>query len=146
MAVARGRDVKTVAVADMLQTALSSWIDEAGRPEGRLTIHTDQPQKVPYRQASPFVMMMCELASEAERYGPLSERGGLVTLSLNTHPEGGFTLVWATQCKTAQKEGLNGNKFSSALIQLCASMLGQVKEFRQDDTGLRLEIHVQDPQ
>lgn len=147
MASMRSRDVTRTFVSDILQAALSRWIDAVDQPGSAITIKTDLPHKVPNRQASSFVMMMYELVSEAEHYGPLGDNDGAVALTLCAHPDEGFVFEWRTQrgSTAAAAVGAKANTFSAALIQLCAGMLGTVHTFDMSAAGVHLEVHVHDP-
>jgi two-component sensor histidine kinase len=140
-----------VPVGSLVEAALAPWLTGARRADNitiDLTLSPDA--SITSHQASALSMLLYELATNAVKYGPLSERGGALAVKAEVN-EGHMRLVWDESLPrgVAQFSGDNDEAlpsgFGSTLLQHCRSVLNAEVHRGLRPTGLFLELSMDVP-
>ena len=133
-----------VPLSEILQGALSPWLDGAGAREGQVTLTMEDGLAVNARRVSVLAMLCYELATNAAKHGALRDEGG--RLAVEALAEGDdIVLRWterAVGARTVHDDAETGLApgFGTLLIQHCVSGLsGRVDQNHSPD-GLHFTL------
>lgn len=108
----------------MQQDSLRGLLDQLlapyqSHPGERVTI-TGRDVPVDDRAATPLALLFHELATNASKYGALSNTAGQVTIDIADHGSGQVRLTWHEQGGPRVTEPTNADGFGTQLIELSA--------------------------
>ncbi|WP_186201926.1 HWE histidine kinase domain-containing protein [Jannaschia seosinensis] len=131
-----GREVELPA-ARILEDVLAPW-----RGTAALTLRVDETLMLGRCRAPAFAMLVHELATNAVKYGPLGEVGGVLSVALTAGPDGHLEMEW-NECRAVPVPGRNDlaeEGFGSILMRHCLGALrGRVqRELRAEGLWLKL--------
>jgi len=136
----------SVALSEILETALSPWIEIGTTSQTTVTITCDPEISMPPAKVSAFAMMIYELSTNATKYGPLGEIGGSVDVTVLRTDKGGLTMFWQETVPTKldpETFTANAPGFGQVLLDHCAHTLGA--QVTRNITPYGLQLHLDIP-
>ena len=141
----------TVSVAQIVQSALAAWTGRAENDQVTLAFRKDA--RLRPRQGAAMSMLAYELTTNATKYGPLGNQGGMLRVAF-AHTGEDVVLSWTEElpegearnaAKTAaEHDAAQGEPsgFGSTLIRHCAATLGARVRREMTPTGLHFELRL----
>ena len=143
----------SVPVLEVLRTALEPWLDGRDRTGTTIHIDVDETLTLAPRDVSSVAMLAYELTTNATKYGPLGNQGGMLRVAF-AHTGEDVVLSWTEElpegearnaAKTAaEHDAAQGEPsgFGSTLIRHCAATLGARVRREMTPTGLHFELRL----